>query len=137
MLGLLPLQGVSYPSNFPRAMPWANSSLPFQGAIGWLFSIKMNWHNERACACPCGYGLVPLFMSINSSIYGLLIELLCFCRINAVATVGLVSEFVCNRNLTCCHPVATTTIARVEAVAEVVEVELGTYRDILHDVVVE
>ena len=47
------------------------------------------------------------------------------------------SELVCNGNLTSCQPVAAAAIARVEAVANVVEVKLGTYRNVLHDVVVE
>ena len=50
--------------------------------------------------------------------------------------VRLVSELIGNGNLTCCHPVATVIIFRVETVAEVVEVKLGTNRNVLGNVVV-
>ena len=38
ILELLPLQGVSFPSDFPMAMPWAMSLLPLRGAIGYADS---------------------------------------------------------------------------------------------------
>ena len=43
MLELLPLQGVSYPSNFPRAMPYAMCSLP----LGFPFGRRPLRHSGR------------------------------------------------------------------------------------------
>ena len=68
MLALLPLQGVSLPYIFPRALPWAISSLPLQGAIE-IRLIIMDLHHNTLNVAKKWQGGICLWEKISNFAY--------------------------------------------------------------------